>query len=95
MGVLRLSGRAENDLSEIWSYIAADSVPSADRPNSIFRDKLSTLADFPMMGRSRPELRPGLRSIPAGSYAIFYRPIENGVEIVRVLHQARDVETLF
>jgi len=36
-----------------------------------------------------------LRSFPVGSYVIFYRPMENGVEIVRVLHGARDLPPLF
>jgi toxin ParE1/3/4 len=47
------------------------------------------------MGRRRDELAPGLRSFPAGRYVIFYLPLTDGVDIVRVLHGSRDIETVF
>jgi len=43
------------------------------------------------MGRTRDELVPGLRSLPFGRYVIFYRALDDGSEIVRVLHGARDL----
>ena len=48
-----------------------------------------------MMGRSRSELAPDLRSFPFEAYVIFYRPLDNGVEIVRVIHGSRNIESLF
>jgi toxin ParE1/3/4 len=47
------------------------------------------------MGRVRDELVPSLRSFPVGKYVIFYRPIENGIEIARILHGARDLPSIF
>jgi len=47
------------------------------------------------MGRLRDELADGLRSFPVGRYVIFYRPIPKGIEIVRVLHGARDLDAIF
>jgi toxin ParE1/3/4 len=47
-----------------------------------------------MIGRARPELRPDLRSFPYGSYLILYRVINDGVEIVRVVHAARNLDDL-
>ena len=47
------------------------------------------------MGRARTELAADLRSLPAGSYIIFYRPVADGVEIIRVVHQARDTTAMF
>jgi toxin ParE1/3/4 len=47
------------------------------------------------MGRSRPELSPGLRSFSVGKYVIFYMPHPKSVEIVRVLRGARDIEAIF
>ncbi len=41
------------------------------------------------------ELLPGLLSFPFGRYMIFYLSIPGGIEIVRVLHGARDIERLF
>ena len=37
----------------------------------------------------------GLRSLPLGNYIIFYRPIDDGIEVVRILHGARDLPPLF
>jgi Plasmid stabilization system protein len=43
------------------------------------------LADFPEMGQKCDELEPDLRSFPVENYMIFYRPIDDGVQIVREL----------
>ncbi|MGH7989069.1 MAG: type II toxin-antitoxin system RelE/ParE family toxin [Limisphaerales bacterium] len=50
---------------------------------------------MPLLGREREELLPRLRSFPVSRYVIFYRPMENGIEVVRVLHGARDFPPLF
>lgn len=47
------------------------------------------------MGRKRDELVPNLRSFPVGNYLIFYRPINQGIEVLRVLHGARDIPSIF
>jgi toxin ParE1/3/4 len=92
---LRISPRASSDLIEIWSYIADDSVANADA----FIDKLcvtiQSLARQPGSGRHREELAPGIQSFPFGRYIIFYRVVTNAIEIVRVLHGARDIESIF
>jgi toxin ParE1/3/4 len=87
--------QAETDLDEIWWFIAQDNPDNAD----LFLDKIEeqcrALARFPGMGVSRGELMPALRSIPVGSYLIFYIPIEKGIEIIRVLPGMRDVYAIF
>jgi len=47
------------------------------------------------MDRCRDELAPGLRSLPVGNYVVFYRGREGGIEVIRVLHGARDIDALF
>jgi toxin ParE1/3/4 len=47
-----------------------------------------------MLGRSREEVAPGLRSFPFGRYVIFYEVMPDGIAIVRVLHGARDLGPL-
>ncbi|TGV95580.1 type II toxin-antitoxin system RelE/ParE family toxin, partial [Mesorhizobium sp. M2D.F.Ca.ET.145.01.1.1] len=47
------------------------------------------IADMPGMGIARPEVRPVLRTFPAGNYLILYRQTDDGAEIVRVIHGAR------
>ena len=92
----RLSRRAKKDLDEIWLYIARDSIESANRFLDLLTDKFPLLADSPRMGRLREELQPDLRSFPVKNYLIFYRPLgKTGVSIVRVVHGARDLRSLF
>jgi toxin ParE1/3/4 len=47
------------------------------------------------MGRPRPELRPDLRSHPFKSYVIFFRYLEDTLEIVNILEGHRDIDTFF
>jgi toxin ParE1/3/4 len=47
------------------------------------------------MGRARDGLSPGLCSMPVGRYVIFYEPLHDGIDVVRVLHSARDVDAQF
>jgi toxin ParE1/3/4 len=39
-------------------------------------------------------LRSDLRSFPFGAYLILYRIVDDGVEIVRVVHSARNLDDL-
>lgn len=87
--------RAEADLLDIWIYIARDSMAAADRLLDTVEEKCAVLAGFPKMGRSRPELASGLRSFPIGSYFVFYRIVDTGIEIVRVLSGTRDIDAIF
>jgi toxin ParE1/3/4 len=82
---------ALSDLSDIWSFIADDSERQADRFADTLEEKFALLATQPLMGRERSELGQTVRSLPFKRYVIFYRPITDGIEIVRVLHSARDV----
>jgi toxin ParE1/3/4 len=89
---------AEADLDEIWSYIAQDNPDNPDNPDrfiDFIEERSRLLAENPLMGRSRHEFAPGLRSFPAGNCIIFYAPIANGIEIVRVVSGFRDMEGLF
>ncbi len=91
----RLSEQAEKDLTDIWLYIAQDSPRAADRFVLRVHAKCQELAESPGIGRPRAELARGLRSFPLGSYLIFYREAEDGIEVVRVLSGYRDLPPLF
>jgi toxin ParE1/3/4 len=56
-----------------------------------FERQLAMLAAMPGSGRKEPKLAPNLRSFPVGNYLLFYRPIADGIALVRVLHGARDI----
>jgi toxin ParE1/3/4 len=53
------------------------------------------LSKDPAIGRPRNELAKDLRSFPVGRYVVFYLPSPHGIEIVRVLHSARDIDMIF
>ncbi|MCY2925427.1 MAG: type II toxin-antitoxin system RelE/ParE family toxin [Planctomycetota bacterium] len=89
------TAKAEEDLLEIWSYIAADNIGAADKLLEEVGAACERLAANPGAGRLREELAPALRSVPVGNYVIFYRPVEEGIVVIRVLHGARDIPSLF
>jgi toxin ParE1/3/4 len=89
------SSLAKSDLIEIWFFIAKDSPDAADRFLALISEKCELIATSPEMGRRRDELAPGLRSFPVGRYLIFYRPIEDGIEVARVLSAYRDTGAFF
>ena len=91
MGTLTKRPLALADLAEIWSFIADDSESNADRFLSKLETNLKRLATQPLTGHSRHELMPALRCIPYARYVVFYLPQPDGIEIVRVLHSARDI----
>jgi toxin ParE1/3/4 len=87
--------QAQEDILEIWGYIADDSLSETDRWLDRLDDKLVLWATQPAMGRVRGELLPGIRSMPFGRYVVFYTLAEDGLDVVRVLHASRDVDHLF
>lgn len=87
---LILSPEAEADLLDIWAYIADDSPINADRFIDRLYEKAEKLCDFPKRGVDRSHLLPDLRCLVVARYCIYYRESESGIEIVRVLHSARD-----
>jgi toxin ParE1/3/4 len=86
---------AENDILEIWDFIADDSLSEADRWLDRLDERLLLWATQPMIGTSREELAPDLRSMPFGRYVVFFVPLADGVDVVRVLHSSRDVDREF
>lgn len=95
MNRVRVTYRAKSDIREIWKYIAADNRGAADALLKTFYEKFELFRATPEAGRERGDLKGGLRSFPVGRYVIFYRLPEETIEIVRVLHSARDIDLLF
>jgi toxin ParE1/3/4 len=95
MSRFRISTQAAQDIENIWKYVAPNNLKAANRLFDTLRESFPKLAKFPQMGRERSELAPFLRSFPVKNYLIFYRPIDEGIEIVRILHGSQDIETIF
>lgn len=87
--------QARLDLDEIWLFVAQNSLESADRLIDEIKEMCRRLAENPRMGRSRDALTPDLRSFPVGNYLIFYQPLSDGIEVIRVLSGSRDLPSAF
>jgi toxin ParE1/3/4 len=92
----RLARRAKNDLQEIWLSIARDRDElTADRVTARILKSCRDHAQFPESGRLREELAPGLRSFPVAPYMIFYRPEDDTIHVLRIVHGHRDLRRIF
>ncbi len=92
---LRITRRALRDLDEIAEYIGADAPESAYRLIARFRLVFHGILETPDIGRRRSDLRRNLRALPEGKCVIFYRKRRGGIEILRVLHGARDLRHIW
>ncbi|MGB0127213.1 MAG: type II toxin-antitoxin system RelE/ParE family toxin [Rhodocyclaceae bacterium] len=90
-----LSVQAERDLEEIGDYIAGDSPQRALAFISALRAHCDRIARAPFAYPARPELADGVRTCTHGPYLIVFRPGDETVLIVRILHGARNLPALF
>ena len=95
---LRIRPLAAQDLEDAVRYFDRESATTADHFLREFYESAARLAEMPGLGpirRTRGRLK-GLRSWPLvsfGPYVLFYLPLrDGGIEVVRVLHGARDVD---
>ena len=99
---LKWTPRAEEDLIEIYSYIALDSLAAADRVLARLEASVEILARNPRIFARRPDIRASTRVLVEGPYLVLYEtrpdtdqgPIRS-VEIVRVVDGRRNLKNLF
>ena len=92
-----ISDEAEEDLLDIWLW-GVDNHGQAQADDFIdeINQTFQKLVAMPYAATERPQLAEGIRSRPfRKKYTIFYKPIESGVLIVRVMRGSRDIEALF
>ena len=92
---------AEQDVEEIVDYISHDSAQAAATFRVALQHVCELLVELPEAGSARtfrnPEMK-GVRMLPVrkfNNYLIFYRSAPGGLEIVRIVHGARDLPSLF
>ncbi len=87
---------ARDDLYEIRLDLEQKSPAASMHYERLFADAIALFKRFPRAGRERPDLpRHGLRSWPVTPYIILYTYQPPDLEIVRVVHGARDLPELF
>jgi len=85
----------EGDLREIRDHIAKDSPDSAHRMMVRFVDAFRLLAKQPRLGHVREDLlQSPIRFWPVGAYLILYVAARTPMEILAVVHGARDVPAI-
>ncbi|HEY2760508.1 MAG TPA: type II toxin-antitoxin system RelE/ParE family toxin [Pirellulales bacterium] len=90
-----LSPLASADLDQLLDFIARDKPIAAVSFMQRIRRTCELLADNPQMGELRSDLVVvNARSFTVGNYIIFFRPMIDGVEVVRVVHGSRDIRHL-
>jgi len=82
-------------LEGILDYLDSQSAQAADRFAVKFDEMCNLHATHPQIGASSEEYAPKLRHFTVWNYAIFYRPIDDGIELIRIIHGARDIPKLF
>jgi toxin ParE1/3/4 len=86
---------ANDDLAQIWNYLAREaSVARADDQINKIESACRVLSDWPLAGRARDAILPGLRTVAAPPFVVFYRVSDNAVQIIRVLDGRRDIDAI-
>lgn len=85
--------RADEDLIDIWSYIAANNISAADRVLDAIEARWDNLARHPYSGVARDDIAPGIRHLVSGEYLTLYRLSGSAIEIIRVLHGRRKISS--
>jgi plasmid stabilization system protein ParE len=89
-----LTPRAEQDIGDIWDYIAVDSNDAADRVLTALEKAILRLAKTPGIGHLREDLADRRhRFLLVYSYLNVYRFETKPLQIIRVIHAARDVQS--
>ncbi len=85
------------DLYATWTFIASDNESAANRLLSELEDRYRILAELPQLGTRRFNRYPSLRLFPFRRYLIIYQPLDtgDGIELIRLLHAARDYRRFF
>lgn len=92
---VRFTVSAARDLDVIYEYIGQDNLDAAVKHRQRLEKRWLALVDQPRIGTKRDDIEPDLRSVTEGNYVIFYRIVQDGIQVVRVLHTAQDAKQAF
>ena len=91
-----LTELAKRDVRDIVAYIRRRSPQAAKQVRAELREAMRLLAEFPHIGHLREDVTDEpLRFWSVYSYLIVYRPEEKPLQVVRVVHGARDLPRFF
>jgi plasmid stabilization system protein ParE len=95
MSSYQFSQEARDDIQEIWVWIAGENSAAADELEADIYAACEMLANNPGLGHRRPDLTDEQVYFwtVRKSYLVIYVPGTKPLEIVRILHGARDVSS--
>jgi addiction module RelE/StbE family toxin len=87
--IVEWTSPAEDELDEVWSFIAVDNIDAADRTVERLRLAAATLGEHPGIGRLGRMADTRELVVPSLPYLLIYRVVGQTVFILRVYHGAR------
>jgi toxin ParE1/3/4 len=93
--------QAERDIEECFVYIAEDNLDAGVTFLVAVEDAIEQLAQFPLIGKQQQFTDKRFQNVRMWkiknfeNYLIFYTVQEDRIEVIRILHSARDIEDLF
>lgn len=95
MATFHFSRRAQGDLRAIVRYIHQDNPVAALTLVQEITERCRLYAATPLIGRDRSEdFGEGVRGFPFGNYIVLYRPITDGIVVIRIIHAAQNIRVL-
>lgn len=93
MGALRVSKAAREDLREIGRYTQSKYGKAQRRRYlSALGARFQVVRDNPLISRERAEFTPPVRIYRYEQHVIVYTADDQGVLIIRILHDAMDID---
>jgi toxin ParE1/3/4 len=88
---------AEEDLRQIVHYIGVEQHrPDTARNVAMkIKDECGRFAASPLAGETRDDILPGIRIFTVRPYVVLYFPLDDGIQVARIIHGARDFPALF
>ena len=93
MATVSFTQLARQDLQNIKDHISLDKPKTGTHYMRHLKQKLDVLAQSPTLGVQRKEYC-GLNKFPVENYLIFYRITASGIEVIRILHGSRDIQSI-
>jgi toxin ParE1/3/4 len=88
-----ITKKAVSDLEEIWLYtIEKWSLEQADRYYNLIFDEINFICKNSTAGKSMEHVRKSYRASKVKSHLIFYRVVNDIIEVIRILHERMDIE---
>lgn len=88
--------QADQDLLQIYLFTYQTwGEEQSIRYTNALKQRMQKLANTPALGKRRDEIRPGYYSYHQGRHYIFYRVVDDGIQIIRILHDQRQIDRPF